>query len=53
MQIVFTDKEKKYLEINMSNNEYSFACKSNAPLDVKKSINKKLLAHKKWLRGET
>lgn len=52
MQISFTDKEKKYLIISYSNEEYSFKCEDNAPSDIKESIERKLLAHKKWLRGD-
>lgn len=52
MQISFTNEEKKYLIINYNNEEYSFKCKDNAPSDIKKSIESKLIAHKKWLRGD-
>lgn len=50
MQIDFTDQEKKYLGITLSDNGYIFYCKEGAPLFVKESIERKINAHKMWLK---
>ena len=49
MTLFFTDEEKKWIDIDLSK-EYTLSCKDNAPDDIKDSIDKKIEAHKKWLK---
>lgn len=49
MTLLFTAEEKQYIEVD-DNKEYAFYCSADAPKEIKESIEKKLLIHKKWLK---
>lgn len=51
MQIMFSKKELKYLEVYKSDS-YAIRAKDTAPPDIKKSITEKIEAHKRWLSRE-
>lgn len=48
MQIFFTKEEQEYVIIKDSG-DYSFACREDAPKKIRKSIEEKIAAHKRWL----
>ena len=51
MTLLFTEEEKKYIRYR-DTGDYRIYCADDAPEKIKKSINNKIKAHKKWLRGE-
>jgi len=48
MQIFFTSEEMKYITIK-DGEDYALACQDDAPEQIKKSIERKIEAHKRWL----
>ena len=52
MQLMLTNEEKKYIEISRSS-EYGLKVKENAPPSVARSLNRKIEAHKRWIREST
>ena len=49
MTILFTEEEKRYLQ-NENGGSYGLTYKKETPDEIAKSIQRKINAHKKWLR---
>lgn len=50
MQIYFTEEEKKYIVIDLKSN-YGLKCRKDTPEAIKRSIDKKIESHKRWLNS--